>query len=150
MKSRIVSLLIAAGIFVVFSAAGTYAGTDFPDEITMDYNKYDPGRRYEPPKRNFVEFPHAMHANDLELSCDQCHHVELKMGDFAKPCGECHIEVKRTKKNRNSLLLLENAMHGSCVTCHKKVNMENGDPKGFAETAPPTSCSECHTRTDVQ
>ena len=55
--------------------------------------------------------------------------------------------VQKTKKNRKSTMLLRNAYHASCRECPNAFNKEAGDPRGFDESAPPTSCSECHTRT---
>ncbi len=149
MNKKILTLLLAAGISVLFFATALCAGTKFQDEITMDYNKY-PERYFKQSKRNFIEFPHALHAMDFELSCEQCHHIDLKLGDEVQPCAECHIELTPTKKNRKSILLLRNAYHASCRKCHKEVNKEAGDPRGLDEFAPPTNCSECHTRVDEQ
>ncbi len=146
MNKNLLTLLLAAGISVLFLANGLYAGTKFYGEITIDYNKY-PERYFKLSKRNYVEFPHALHVMDFELSCEQCHHLDLKMGDEVQPCADCHIELTPTKKNRKSIILLRNAYHATCIDCHKEFNKKAGDPRGFDESAPPTSCSECHIRT---
>ena len=146
MNKKLLTLLLAAGISVLFLANGLYAGTKFYGEIRIDYNKY-PERYFKLSKRNYVEFPHSLHVMDFELSCEQCHHVDLKLGDEVQPCAECHIELTPTKKNRKSIMLLRNAYHASCIECHKTFNTEAGDPRGLDESAPPTSCSECHIRT---
>lgn len=146
MNKKLLTLLLAAGISVLFFATGLYAGTEFSDEITIDYNKYEK-RMFGPSERNFIKFPHKNHNIDYEISCDECHHIDLEIGDNVKSCAECHIELKVTKKNRKSIMLLRNAYHASCRECHKTFNKEAGDPRGFDESAPPTSCSECHTRT---
>ncbi len=149
MNKKLLTWILAAGISVLFSATALYAGSEFYDDITMDYNNYEK-RMFKTSNRNFVEFPHAKHAMDSEISCDKCHHIDLEMGDNVKRCAECHIELKATKKNRTSIMLLKNAYHASCIACHKEMNMAAGDPRGFKESAPPTSCSECHIRTDVK
>jgi len=146
MNKKLLTLLLTAGISVLFLATGLYAGTEFSDEITIDYNKYEK-RMFGPSARNFVNFPHKNHNIDYEISCDECHHIDLKLGDEVQPCAECHIELTPTKKNRKSIMLLRNAYHASCIECHKAFNKEAGDPRGFDESAPPTSCSECHIRT---
>lgn len=146
MNKKLLTWLLAAGISVLFLATALYAGTEFSDEITIDYNKYEK-RMFGPSERNFVNFPHKSHNTDYEISCDKCHHVDLEIGDNVKQCAECHIELKVTKKNRKSIMLLRNAYHASCRECHKTTNKEAGDPRGFDESAPPTSCSECHIRT---
>ena len=147
MNKKLLTWILAAGISMIFLATGLHAGTDFYDEITMDYNKYEK-RLFKASNRDFVKFPHASHSMDYELSCDKCHHIDLEMGDEVKKCSECHIELKATKKNRTSIMLLRNAYHASCIECHKDFNKEAGDPGGFEESAAPTSCSECHKRTD--
>ena len=146
MNKKLLTLLLAAGISVLFLTTALHAGTEFSGEITMDYNKY-PERYFKMPKRNYVEFPHSLHVMDFELSCEQCHHLDLKMGDEVQPCADCHIELTPTKKNRKSIILLRNAYHATCIDCHKEFNKKAGDPRGFDESAPPTSCSECHIRT---
>jgi len=149
MNKKLLTWLITAGIFMMFAATALQAGTEFYDDITMDYNKYEK-RMFKTSNRNFVEFPHAQHAMDSEISCDKCHHIDLEMGDDVKKCAECHIELKATKKNRKSIMLLRNAYHASCIACHQEINMKAGDPGGFDESAAPTSCSECHIRTDTK
>ncbi len=149
MNKKLLTWLLTAGISVMFAATALQAGTEFYDDITMDYNKYEK-RMFKTSNRNFVEFPHALHAMDSEISCDKCHHIDLEMGDEVKQCAECHIELKATKKNRKSIMLLRNAYHASCIACHMEINMEAGDPGGFDESAAPTSCSECHIRTDTK
>jgi hypothetical protein len=146
MNKKLLTLLLAVGISVLFLATALYAGTEFSDEITIDYNKYEK-RMFGPSERNFIKFPHKNHNIDYEISCDKCHHIDFEIGDSVKPCAECHIELKVTNKNRKSIMLLRNAYHASCRECHKAFNKEAGDPRGFDESAPPTSCSECHTRT---
>jgi hypothetical protein len=149
MNKKLLTLLLAAGIALSFTATVIYAGTEVADEIIMNYNKYEK-RLFKTSNRNFVKFTHTKHNIDYNIACDQCHHIDLKIGDDVKQCAECHIELKVTKKNSKSIMLLRNAYHASCIECHKEFNKEAGDPRGFKASAPPTSCSECHVRTDVK
>jgi hypothetical protein len=149
MNKKLLTWLLTAGISMLFLVTGIHAGTEVNDIIIMDYTKYEK-RRFKLPKSNFVKFTHTKHNIDYKISCDECHHIDLEIGDEAKQCSECHIELKVTKKNRKSMLLHRNAMHINCIDCHKEFNKEAGDPRGKKESAPPTSCSECHTRTDVK
>ncbi len=145
--------LLAAGISVMFTATGLQAGTEVPDEITMDYNKYTI-RKYTPPKYEVFVFTHKKHNIDYKISCGECHHdkegnpfKDLKIGDNVQQCVECHTDLKKTKKNKKSILLLENAIHGNCKVCHKRLNIEAGDPKGRKGPAP-VSCKECHIKVE--
>ncbi|HGY11823.1 MAG TPA: cytochrome C, partial [Desulfobacterales bacterium] len=40
MNKKLLTLILAAGIAVIFVATGLYAGTDVPDTIKMDFNNY--------------------------------------------------------------------------------------------------------------
>jgi hypothetical protein len=134
----------------MFVATGLYAGTDVQDTITMDYNKYKK-RKKLPPKTKFVEFSHKKHMEDYKISCGECHHdeennpLDLKIGDNVQKCAECHTIMAKTKENKKDIMVLENAMHGNCVNCHKDVNKKAGDPKGRKGPAP-ASCSKCHEK----
>ncbi len=149
MNRKFLTLLLTAAIALVFAVTCLYAGTEVADNITLDYNKYEK-RMFKLPKHNFVNFTHKKHNTDYKISCDECHHIELKMGDHVKPCADCHIELKPTEKNRKSIMLLRNAYHASCRDCHREFNKEAGDPRGFKKDAPPTSCSECHIKNSVE
>jgi len=148
MNKKLVTLLLAAGIAVIFVATGLQAGTQVADTIKMDYNDYT-SRKKAPPKFEFVEFTHKKHSEDYKISCGDCHHdesnapLDLKVGDDVQKCSECHDIMEKTKDNRDDIMVLENAMHGSCVDCHKEVNIEAGDPKGRKGPAP-VSCNDCH------
>ena len=86
---------------------------------------------------------------DYKISCGECHHdednkpLDLKVGDNVQKCSECHNKFKKDKKNKKDIMVHENAMHQNCKTCHKKINIEAGDPKGTKGPAP-YSCSKCH------
>jgi len=149
MNKKLLTLLLAAGIAVIFVATGLYAGTDVPDVITLDYNKYK-NRTKKPPKSKYQEFSHKKHFTDYKISCGECHHdkdnkplANLKEGDSVQQCAECHTKMEVDKKNKKDIMALENAMHGNCIECHKEVNIKAGDPKGRKGPAP-TSCTKCH------
>ncbi len=148
MHKKLLTLLLVAGMAVMFVATGLYAGTDVPDTIKMDYNKYEK-RKKQPPKSKFVEFSHTKHNVDYKISCGDCHHdkdnkpLDLKLGDDVQKCVECHTKLAKDKKNKKDIMVLENAMHGNCVVCHKDVNKKAGDPKGMKGPAP-ASCAKCH------
>lgn len=150
MNKKLLTLLLAAGIAVIFVATGLQAGTDVPDTIKMDFNNYTK-RTKTPPKSKFVEFSHKKHSTDYKLSCGECHHdkdnkpLDLKVGDAVQKCAECHNVMEKDKKNPKDILALENAMHGNCVSCHKEINIKAGDPKGNKGPAP-TSCTKCHLK----
>ncbi|MBU1342128.1 MAG: cytochrome c family protein [Proteobacteria bacterium] len=150
MNKKLLTWLLAAGIAVVFVATGLQAGTEVPDTIKMDYNNYTK-RVKAPPKFKFIEFTHKKHNEEFKISCGDCHHdkdkkpLDLKIGDNVQKCVECHTKLEKDKKDKNDPLVLENAMHGNCVDCHKDVNKKAGDPKGMKGPAP-ASCNKCHEK----
>jgi hypothetical protein len=150
MSKKLLTLLLVAGIAVIFIATGLHAGTDVPDTIKMDYNNYKK-RTKAPPKSEFVEFSHKKHNEEYKITCGECHHdkdnkpLDLKIGDNVQKCSECHTKMEKDKKNKNDPMVLENAMHGNCVDCHKEVNIKAGDPKGRKGPAP-TTCTKCHEK----
>lgn len=156
MNRKLLTLLLAAGIAVIFVTTGLYAGTDVPETITMDYNQYKK-RTKKPPKTKFIEFAHKKHNVDYKISCGECHHdkdnkpLDLKEGDAVQKCVECHTKLakakkkKGEKKKKKDIMVLENAFHGNCIDCHKEVNIKAGDPKGRKGPAP-TSCTKCHIK----
>ena len=150
MNKKLLTLLLAAGIAVIFFATGLHAGTEVPDTIKMDTNNYAK-RKKAPPKFKFVEFSHKKHNEEYKISCGDCHHdkdnkpLDLKAGDPVQKCVECHTKLKKDPKKKKDILVLENAMHGNCVACHKDINKKAGDPKGMKGPAP-ASCSKCHLK----
>lgn len=150
MNKKLITLLLAAGIAVIFVATGLHAGTQVKDTVTME----DPGykkRKKGAPKFKLVEFTHKKHMEDYKISCSECHHddkgkaLDLKVGDDVKRCSECHTKFKKDKKNKKDIMVHENAMHGNCVGCHKDVNKKAGDKKGMKGPAP-ASCGKCHKK----
>ncbi|WP_022667234.1 cytochrome c3 family protein [Desulfospira joergensenii] len=151
MNKRLVTLLLAAGIAVIFAAGGLQAGTSVEDTLKMETDGYKK-RKKGAPKFKLVEFTHKKHIEEYKLNCGECHHdkdgkplADLKMGDEVKKCGECHNKFKKDKKNKKDIMVHENAMHGNCVECHKEANIKAGDPKGRKGPAP-TSCGKCHEK----
>jgi hypothetical protein len=153
MNKKLLTLLLAVGISISFAVTALYAETEFSAEITMDYNPYVT-RKYIPPKHEVFVFTHEIHYLDYEISCGECHHDEegkplddLTEGDSVQQCVECHTELKKTKENRRSIILLENAIHENCKVCHQKINIEDGDPEGRKGPGP-VSCKECHVKVE--
>lgn len=151
MGNKILFLFLSCVIVTMVSAGSLFAGTEVADELVMDYNKYTQ-RKYEPPQYEVFVFTHKKHNVDYDISCGDCHHDkegnplnDLKMGDNVQNCVECHTELQKTKENRKSILLLENAIHENCVVCHKATNIKAGDPKGRKGPAP-VACTACHVK----
>ncbi len=148
MSKKLLVLLVAAFVAVIFVATGLQAGTEVADTFTMETKEYKK-RRKGPPKFKLVEFTHKKHNVDYKISCGDCHHdkdnkpLDLKIGDDVQRCVECHTKLKKDKKKKKDIMVLENAMHGNCVACHKDINKKAGDPKGLKGPAP-ASCGKCH------
>jgi predicted CXXCH cytochrome family protein len=108
-------------------------------------------QEYPEHKKNAPTLTHKKHVEEYGISCGECHHdadgnpLELAWGDEAQRCVECHDKLEKDPANRDDIMVLENAMHGNCIDCHKEVNIEAGDPKGRKGPAP-TSCTKCHPR----
>ena len=150
MNKKLITLLLAAGIAVIFVATGLHAGTEVKDTFTME----DPGykkRKKGAPKFKLVTFTHKKHAEDYKISCGECHHddkgkpLDLKMGDDVQKCSASHNKFKKDKKNKKDIMVHENALHGNCIGCHKELNKKAGDPKGMKGPAP-ASCGKCHVK----
>ena len=150
MNKRLITLLLAAGIAVIFVATGLQAGTSVSDVLKMETKGYKK-RKKAPPKYKLVEFTHKKHTQDYGIACGECHHddkgkplASLKMGDDVKKCSECHNKFKKDKKNKKDIMVHENAMHENCVECHKTFNKEK---TGNARKGPaPASCGKCHEK----
>jgi hypothetical protein len=152
MNKKLLTLILAAGIALIFVATGLHAGTEVKDSFILE----DPG--YKKPKKRApkfksLEFTHKKHAEDYKLSCGECHHDKdgkalegLKMGDNVQKCSECHNKFEKDKKNKKDIMVHENALHENCVGCHKEENKKAGDPKGMKGPAP-ASCGKCHIST---
>lgn len=150
MNKRVITLILAVGMAVIFVATGLQAGTEVKDTFTMETKGYKTKKK-APPKYSLVDFTHKKHAEDYKISCGDCHHddkgkpLDLKMGDDVQGCSECHNIFEKTETNKKDIMVHENAIHGNCVDCHKKFNIEKGDPKGLKGPAP-ASCVKCHKK----
>ncbi len=153
MNKRLITLLLAAGIAVIFVATGLQAGTSVEDTFKMEDAGYKK-RKKGAPKFKLVEFTHKKHTEEYGVSCGECHHDKdgkalegLKMGDDVQKCSECHNKFKKDKKNKKDIMVHENAMHRNCIDCHKAFNKEKNpkDKKGMKGPAP-ASCGKCHAK----
>jgi len=151
MNKKLLTLLIAAGIAVIFVATGLHAGTEVKDDLILEDPGYKKPKK-RAPKYKALAFTHKKHFEDHKISCGECHHdkdnkpLDLKMGDDVQKCSECHNKFKKDKKNKKDIMVHQNAMHGNCVGCHKELNKKAGDPKGLKGPAP-ASCGKCHIST---
>jgi hypothetical protein len=116
-------------IILVISLVIVLASTAYltnPGDIFGTYNWED--RPQEPPElRVFqtdynegtqVVFSHKLHARDLEIGCNSCHHLEA--------CRHCH---QRGQRIQVEIRERQVALHKSCFACHEGKN-----------------CRECHKR----
>jgi hypothetical protein len=104
-------------------------------------------------KKGIVTFNHKKHVDEYKIACGECHHndkgkplTNLKAGDPAKPCFDCHKKPGELKgkearglSDKEKLAYHANAIHENCIGCHRKFN--KGKPK--AKHAP-VSCKQCH------
>ncbi len=149
MNKRLITLLLAAGIAVIFVATGLQAGTTVDDVITME------SKVYKKHKKGLSQFTHKKHNEDYAISCDKCHHDKdgkplegLKIGDDVQKCDECHNIAKgknkthesyKKKKDGKAIMvdIMEHkiALHENCMGCHKEMKVKKG-----------TSCGTCHPK----
>lgn len=110
---------------------------EMPEEIVIDNEGYRQNRKGP------VTFSHLAHAEDYEVTCNECHHDYedgknvWKEGDSVNKCSECHDPVD-SDGNLKKLML---AYHRNCIGCHKKLVKE-----GTSEEAPYKKCYECHEK----
>ena len=71
-----------------------------------------------------VIFTHALHMEDYEIECGQCHHEDMEGG--MSRCADCHESLKKV-------------LHKNCQGCHKRLESEG------KETGP-VKCRECHIK----
>lgn len=153
MNKKIFTLLLAAGIAVVFTASGIQAGSTVDDVITMKSKILDATRKKSPDAEKpckLVEFTHKKHHEEYKISCGDCHHdkegkplADLKAGDDVQKCEECHSNVKagdktfqgKYKAKPVDIMQLESAIHENCIGCHKEKGLTVG-----------TKCGDCHTK----
>lgn len=112
--------------------------------VILWYSTLDDGRSitflenagFDYPQKAPSAFDHDFHDLDLEIECEECHHVyengvlvKDKSSDD-KRCIECHP----LKANDEYKVPLIQAFHSHCQDCHRK------EEKG------PLMCGECHKR----
>lgn len=84
-------------------------------------------------------FDHEMHSRlyrGKETYCNECHGKD-RSREKAKKCAECHPNYTGPTEPYLNVRGYESAMHGSCITCHKKQDEKLGQ-RMFTE------CSFCH------
>lgn len=96
------------------------------------------GNKYAP-----VQFLH--HDGHLQYTdCKTCHHTWDGTSALLSCSSDgCHSDTSR--ENKREPTSYDSAFHArkadqSCVGCHQKVSKENKD------SAAPTKCNDCHTR----
>ncbi len=135
-------------LFICIFCALAWAGSSVDNTFDIETREIE-NRKKGPPKFKLVRFTHQKHIQDYQIACGDCHHddsnrpLDLQPGDTVQRCVECHTGLTKDKKNRKDIMVLENAMHDNCISCHKKFNMQQGDPKGMKGPAP-ASCGKCH------
>jgi len=144
MNKKLLIILMAIGVALIFVATGLQAGTKVADTFKMET------KEYKSRKKGIVEFSHKKHNVEYKISCGDCHHdkdnkpLALKAGDNVQRCVECHTQLDKGKEDAKNIMVLENAMHGNCTECHKKFNQ---DKTGDARKGPaPSSCAKCHPK----
>jgi hypothetical protein len=134
MKPYVVLMVMV--LFAWFALPPALAETDPPDTVTINNDGYRPDRK------GSVQFSHAAHADQYDISCEVCHHeyedgVNVwTAGDDVLSCSECHEANTRDA----GMLRLKMAYHKSCQGCHK----ENVSRKRGA--APYNRCNACHKK----
>ncbi len=122
-----ISILVAVIIAVILG----FSTLDDGKSITFLENA-----SFENPQEPVSAFNHDFHDMDLDINCEECHHVyengvliKGKSSD-KKRCIECH-PLEATDEYKVPLL---EAFHSGCQDCHIK------EKKG------PVMCGECHKR----
>ncbi len=94
-------------------------------------------------KKPGVIFPHKKHSADFGIKCSECHHKQKAESDTPRSCFVCHqdpqVEVDGETAPVPGTKKKDVIFHKVCLTCHKKVNKEEGKkaPKG---------CKGCHKK----
>jgi hypothetical protein len=106
-------------------------------------------------KRSPVEFPHSTH---FEFTCKTCHHTwDGETPVLSCSTSGCHdlSQLRSDDGKIDPALAVRNfkaAYHGSCIACHKDINLQNKEiEKSYSLTTPmqnsgPTSCIACHPK----
>ncbi|MFO7885473.1 MAG: cytochrome c3 family protein [Desulfobacteraceae bacterium] len=151
MSKKILALMLIAGVAILFSSSGIFAGTEVADTFKMET------KEYAKHSKGLVEFSHKKHAEDYGAKCGDCHHDadgtplnDLKMTDDVQKCIECHkgtekVRGEKISKAEKIQKYHQDAMHANCKDCHRDYNKEKGYDRKSTEAAP-TGCSDCHPR----
>lgn len=154
MSKKMLTLLVAAAVALLFASTGIYAGTKAEDMIKMET------KEYKERSKGIVEFSHKKHNEDYKINCGECHHdakgkalTNLKMGDDVQRCVECHKETEKVKgekikKSEKIAKYQQEAIHANCIGCHKDHNKSLKDPKdpNGSKGPAPASCTKCHPK----
>lgn len=82
MHKRYVPIAVVVAVCIVVAAVGYLLPQDSPDAPTRVVMENSGGR---------VFFTHQLHAEDLGLACEDCHHDGLvEEGAKPLPCATCH------------------------------------------------------------
>ena len=84
-------------------------------------------------------FDHELHTRIYKnkgAHCNECHGKD-RSREKAKVCVDCHPDYTGPASLYMKVRGYESAMHGNCVTCHKKLDKKLGEPM-YSE------CSFCH------
>ena len=114
MKSKTAVILIVFGILFSVAMAAEFQNTGAPN-ITLEGGK-----------KGSVNFPHAMHQDNI-IDCNVCHDL------FPQQAG-----VIQDLKNQGKLKKKQ-VMNKNCLKCHRA-------KKKAGEKTGPTSCSKCHLK----
>lgn len=99
---------------------------------------------YSSKERSAVNFPHEKHM-EKGIDCTRCHHDyldeknildsdKLEVGNNEIKCINCHGKSGKARERHK----LQQAYHGQCINCHRKIIGSRGG-------RPPLLCGECHT-----
>lgn len=118
-------LLVAAAFVAGMLFTAAIAGEEGTVLIQNEYSKR---------LKNPVTLAHKKHAEELKISCTECHHA-WKKEERKEPqkCAECHKE-----KQEGKAIGVKLAYHKQCMNCHKERQKE-GKAAG-----PTTKCNDCH------
>lgn len=88
------------------------------------------GAAFKPALGKKGMFDHAMHSEDLGLSCKDCHHMyDEQSGGAPQACSACHMQT-----GDQDMPSIEDACHKQCISCHQDMG-----------SGPVTNdCSACH------
>ena len=141
MKKRVMCfvILVMTGFFLLTTSAliADNDSEELPDEILIDNDEYNQNRKGP------VLFSHLSHAEDYDITCEECHHDYYdgtnawEEGDPVIKCIECHDPTDSDEEVKK----LKIAYHRNCIGCHKKVFEEE-----ISEDAPRTRCYDCHEK----